>query len=69
MTFFFQSSEQKLIQSICDESLLEILAHLQVECIVAVGRFAEKRVVSALKNINADIKVIFLYKTESKLKW
>lgn len=38
--------------------MLEILAHLQVKYVIAIGRFAERRVVSLLKNKNVtDIKV------------
>ncbi|XP_075222511.1 single-strand-selective monofunctional uracil-DNA glycosylase [Lycorma delicatula] len=56
-----KSSDQKLIQNICNESLLEILAHLQVKYVIAIGRFAERRVVSLLKNKNVtDIKVVYI---------
>lgn len=54
-----KGQEQKTLNSICDEAFLDIIKDLQVEIIVGIGKFAEKRAISALKNYKeSNVKVL-----------
>lgn len=57
---FFQGQEQKLLNLICDEAFVEIIKALQIEVVIGIGKFAEKRAILALKNkteINVKVSI------------
>jgi hypothetical protein len=56
-------SERRSVNEICDQALHDVLLLLQVEVIVAIGRFAEARAKSAVAGteLKGKIKVITLH--------
>ena len=52
-----QQDDQKTLSSICDEYLAKILKLLRAEIVVAVGKFAEKKVTETAKTFNLSCKV------------
>nr|CAD7398419.1 unnamed protein product [Timema cristinae] len=53
-----QADERKLMNQICDEALCKIITLLQVQMIIGLGKFAEKRASLAIKEYQLDnIKV------------
>lgn len=64
--FFFvylQASESKQLLSICDLTLVKILLLLQVNTVVAIGRFAEKR--ASLAITSAGLRHIKVFQISS----
>lgn len=60
--FFSKASDQKSIHIVCDQALCKIIQLLQVDVIIAIGRFAEKRAKAALKLYDvSNVKVIIRF--------
>lgn len=56
-----QNAESAHLLNFCDESLSEIIKLLQIEIIVGIGRFAQKRAEETVKAFNLNnVRVIFL---------
>lgn len=54
-----------MLNLICDEAFLDVIKVLKVEIIVGIGKFAEKRAISVLKNYkDADVKVRSIHSIE-----
>ncbi|KAF2882435.1 hypothetical protein ILUMI_23754 [Ignelater luminosus] len=52
---------QRQLEEICDETLFDVIQLLQVEILVGVGKFAEKRALEVLKRNNPlNTKVLYL---------
>lgn len=58
--FYFKASQRRAVNEICDKALCDVLQLLQVEVIVAVGKYAEKRANAAVARteLEGKIKVI-----------
>nr|CAD7452538.1 unnamed protein product [Timema tahoe] len=50
----FKADERKLMNQICDEALCKIITLLQVQMIIGLGKFAEKRASLAIKEYQLD---------------
>ncbi|PSN56774.1 hypothetical protein C0J52_02685, partial [Blattella germanica] len=50
-------SERQAINEICDEALCDVLRLLEVEIIIAIGRFAETRAAKAVKGTELEGKI------------
>nr|CAD7589860.1 unnamed protein product [Timema genevievae] len=48
------ADERKLMNQICDEALCKIITLLQVQMIIGLGKFAEKRASLAIKEYQLD---------------
>ncbi|KAI4490349.1 hypothetical protein M0802_010726 [Mischocyttarus mexicanus] len=60
---FFQYSykeEQKLIHELCDQALSKIIQLLNVEIVIGIGRFAEKRAQAVISADNLSVQVLWI---------
>ncbi|XP_022186401.2 single-strand selective monofunctional uracil DNA glycosylase isoform X2 [Nilaparvata lugens] len=53
-------AEKKELESVCDESLCSVIDLLQIEVIIAIGRYTEKRVNAALKKTPKNVHVVYI---------
>lgn len=50
----YQAKYRQSLQSICDKSLSDVISLLQINTIVAIGKYAEKRSNEVIKNFELD---------------
>ncbi|XP_073999923.1 single-strand selective monofunctional uracil DNA glycosylase-like isoform X2 [Rhodnius prolixus] len=55
-----KANVKKEIERACDECLVEVLLLLEIEVVVAIGRFVEKRVQKLCSRANLPIQVVFI---------
>ncbi|XP_066583547.1 single-strand selective monofunctional uracil DNA glycosylase [Prorops nasuta] len=54
------NKQQKALYDFCDKALVDIIRLLNIEVIVGIGRFAEKRAEIVAKSNNLEIKTLYI---------
>ncbi|XP_012272093.1 single-strand selective monofunctional uracil DNA glycosylase [Orussus abietinus] len=55
-----KENEQKMVQRICDKTLVDTIKLLKIETVIGIGRFAEKRAQLAVQAAGLKTKVTFI---------